>query len=319
VLGLRDILDSPEETRRLWQRTGSYQAVEALYDRILVYGHRDMFDAGALYGFNASMAAKLVYCGYLAPAPVAAGGPDGGDGSHATEAPEIHCPPAGAGEAGEARDPRGPCGHLIVATAGGGADAFPLLRACVEALRQMVSETAPAPRAVLVAGPLMPERQRIDLRRLASGLPIEVHWQVDDVPALLATADAVVAMAGYNTLVEAVAARRRIVAVPRRGPSAEQSMRADLFRRHGLVDVVPPDQLSAATLAAAIRRAVAAPPPPPFAMDGRNAVLRELTLLWEGRRAAEPVAAYGSLPTAVPPPQGAASSTPRPVHASPAP
>src|SRR5262245_49923995 len=44
VLGLRDILDAPEVTARVWEREGAYGALERYYDRVLVYGSREIFD-----------------------------------------------------------------------------------------------------------------------------------------------------------------------------------------------------------------------------------------------------------------------------------
>jgi predicted glycosyltransferase len=52
VLGLRDIVDEPERIRRAWTRDGSYELLDEVYDRILVYGQPDLFDVAAEYGLS---------------------------------------------------------------------------------------------------------------------------------------------------------------------------------------------------------------------------------------------------------------------------
>src|SRR5215510_7975042 len=44
VLGLRDILDSPEIISRRWRAEGAYEAIERYYDMVLVYGKQEVFD-----------------------------------------------------------------------------------------------------------------------------------------------------------------------------------------------------------------------------------------------------------------------------------
>jgi predicted glycosyltransferase len=68
VLGLRDVLDRPEVTRRQWLQDGSYRAIETLYDRILVYGDEAIFPTAELYGLSRCVPDRLVYCGYVGPA-----------------------------------------------------------------------------------------------------------------------------------------------------------------------------------------------------------------------------------------------------------
>ena len=86
-------------------------------------------------------------------------------------------------------------------------------------------------------------RHNIGLHHLAIAVPDEAtlnmladkvaaHPGVDlrrfhrDVPELLATVDSVVGMAGYNTVVELLASRRKGVLCPRQHPRREQELRA---------------------------------------------------------------------------------------------
>jgi predicted glycosyltransferase len=70
----------------------------------------------------------------------------------------------------------------------------------------------------------------------------------DALPWLQQSA-AVVTMAGYNTLSEALAARRKALAVPRPGPSCEQRMRARLFADRRLIAQLEPEALAPERLA----------------------------------------------------------------------
>ena len=49
VLGLRDIVDSPDVVRRLWEAEDVYNLLEHGYDQILVYGNRELFDVAEAY------------------------------------------------------------------------------------------------------------------------------------------------------------------------------------------------------------------------------------------------------------------------------
>ena len=66
---LRDILDTPETTRAIWQAQGYHDAIERYYDSVIVVGDRDIFDVAEAYAFPPSTTAKLSYAGYLNRAP----------------------------------------------------------------------------------------------------------------------------------------------------------------------------------------------------------------------------------------------------------
>src|SRR6266545_1686341 len=52
ALGLRDVVDPPEKVRRDWGRDGLFGVVERYYDRVLVYGMREVLDAAEAYGLS---------------------------------------------------------------------------------------------------------------------------------------------------------------------------------------------------------------------------------------------------------------------------
>ncbi|MDQ3978029.1 MAG: hypothetical protein M3314_00550 [Actinomycetota bacterium] len=225
VLGLRDILDRPEVVRQQWAFDGSFDAVNELYDAVLVYGERRLFDVAAAYGFSPRARALLRYCGYV-------------------------CHPPGSAARPPERRRRS---RVLLAVAGGGADAHPMLRATVDALRHL-------PRGwtgTVLTGPFMPEPLQADLQRRSHGLPLRVLRMSDDVPSLLSGADVIVTRAGYNTTAEACRAGVPTVLVPRPGPSHEQRLRARAFAAQGWVTAIEPEDADGERLAQAVMAAAA--------------------------------------------------------------
>jgi predicted glycosyltransferase len=229
VLGLRDILDAPEVVRRRWQVEGAYDAIERFYDTVLVYGKREVFDLAEQYGFSPSVAERLRYTGYV-------------------------CTPQAPRYTARVRAKYIPSSDgttkLIVAMAGGGADAYPMMRALLDALPTINARQRSF--LALIAGPFMPAEQRRDLEQRARGLPARVSVSVSDTLSYIAAADLTIAMAGYNTTMEILHSGKRAILIPRRGPSAEQRMRAQLFAGQGWVEMIDPDQLDVATVAAQV-------------------------------------------------------------------
>jgi predicted glycosyltransferase len=238
VLGLRDILDAPAVVRERWRLEGAYEAVERYYDRVRVYGSADVFDVAAEYDWPDGAMSKIQYCGYVcAPPP-----------SQVSESVRsLHL-------GGDARQ-----GRLVVAMAGGGADAYPLFDALLSAV-PAIQGAGPC-RVVLVTGPFLPAERRRELAARAQDLPVDIMISVSDPVSYAASADLVVAMAGYNTTAEILSVGTPALLVPRSGPSAEQQMRARLFAERGWVDWLRPQDLTAQALGLAVTAALEKPRP----------------------------------------------------------
>ncbi len=237
VLGMRDILDAPEIIRRHWRLEGAFDAVEKYYDEVLIYGSQDVFDVSKQYRWPAGAAGRLRYCGYVC-SPV---------------------PPASAQNPASARVRAShlngePEADLIVAMAGGGADAYGLFDTLLEAAPELGADRPTT--IVVVTGPFMPPAQREALARRA-GSRVHVLPEVSDSLSYLAAADLVVAMAGYNTTAEILRLGTPAVLVPREGPSAEQQIRAQLFAERGWVQWLAPAELTGPSLAGAVRNGLA--------------------------------------------------------------
>ena len=208
VLGLRDVLDDPLRARREWYEAATTEAVTDFYDQVWVYGDPRVYDPVAEYHLPASVAAKVRYTGYLAPAL--------GGGTHA-------------------RMPAGPYNLCLV---GGGQDG------CRLAAAFLAVEHPSGVAAVVVAGPYMASEERAALDALAAGrADRHVLGFVEDCAGLIRHARAVVAMGGYNTSVELLAHHSRALVVPRVRPRREQLIRAERLAALGLIDVCHPDTL----------------------------------------------------------------------------
>ena len=103
---------------------------------------------------------------------------------------------------------------------------------------------------------------------------------MSDPVSYAASADLVVAMAGYNTTAEILSVGTPALLVPRSGPSAEQQMRARLFAERGWVDWLQPQDLSAETLGRAVTEALYKPwattPVRPPDLSGRTVAAGQL-------------------------------------------
>lgn len=268
VLGLRDILDAPATVRRRWQLEGALEAVEQHFDDVLVYGSRDVFDVAAQYAWPEQVSGRLSYCGYVCSPP-----------SRAPVAPVRRR---------YLRQTEG--GQLVVAMAGGGADAYPLFEALMQAVPTLLSDRSVV--LVLVTGPFMPVAQRAELRRLARGLPVRLIPAVRDPLSYLGAADLMVGMAGYNTTAETLSLAGRALLVPRTGPSAEQQMRASRFAARGWVRWLRPELLSPGSLASAMLAALDSPADPritPPDLNGRRRAAAHLLGAAERSPPHEPV------------------------------
>jgi predicted glycosyltransferase len=234
VLLLRDILDSPGETSRVWRKNGCFEAIESYYDEVLVVGSPDIFDLRHEYQFPPFAAAKVRFCGYIARQP-------------------------GRLSRAEARRGLGVAESqpLVLVTAGGGEDGHSLIAASLAGLASL--QVAHRPRMHVVCGPEMRDTERAALHRAAAALPqVSLQDFSDDMMSLMAAADVVVAMGGYNTVCELLTLRKRAVVVPRVKPGQEQAIRAERMSALGLLRMLHPSRLTPGALMDAVHTEIAA-------------------------------------------------------------
>jgi predicted glycosyltransferase len=131
--------------------------------------------------------------------------------------------------------PSRPHPNLLVVAAGGGGDGAAVFEMGERLLHEhpdLIGIFAPGP----YAGPQAMRR----LGRIGSGRALVVS-PLDACGRWFSWAEAILCMAGYNSTLEALAAGRRPILIPRRTPRHEQAIRADWLAALGLADVVAPD------------------------------------------------------------------------------
>ena len=212
---LRDILDTAEATRRVWEAHDYHGAIDRFYDSVLVVGERQVFDMAETYAFPASTRAKLHYCGYI-------------DRTQTQfMLPNTH-------ETGGARK--------VLIHAGGGQDGVELMDAAIRAL-----ELAGPDRDFdcrIVGGPELDILNRARLSSRAQKLP-GVEWLdfSESMGQEIEAADLVVSMGGYNSICEILSYRKRAIIVPRSTPVREQRIRAEAMAKLGLLAMIPLEEL----------------------------------------------------------------------------
>lgn len=196
VLGLRDVVDAPRRVLKEWRRLHIWRLLDDVYSSVLVYGDRRMLTTAEELGLPDRLGERLQFTGYLG------------------------CPPPESGPQREAGIP------TILVTAGGGGDGHQMLRAYAAFLEDL---PAPAPfRSHIVTGPLLSQGRQEEMagRFARMGHPVSVSAFSPDLPALMARSAGVIAMGGYNTVVELLAADTPALIVPRVHPRLEQLLRA---------------------------------------------------------------------------------------------
>ncbi len=107
---------------------------------------------------------------------------------------------------------------------------------------------------LILTGPNMSDAEREMLRQRASSHPVDVLTSSREARAWVCRASLIVTMAGYNSLSEVLALRKKALVVPRSGPSREQRIRSQFFSERGLVHMLDPDRLTADRLTGELLR-----------------------------------------------------------------
>jgi len=234
VLGLRDIVDAPDVVCTDWTRQGIYEILERYYDKILVYGVKEVLNVKEAYNLTPRIASKVEYCGYV------------------TEQSVRRRP------AGEIKKELGIKGKFIIVTGGGGGDAFPLLQTFLASARYLPPHVS----SLVLTGPMMGSDDLSKLKALVNGRANVILKEfVKDFSSYLAASDGVVSMCGYNMASEILVHKTPAIVCPRtwrygehtKGNQAglewEQILRARALAKAGFVDLLEPEALKPKTLA----------------------------------------------------------------------
>jgi len=230
VCSLRDIIVAPAEPQR---QQDIVDRVRADFDAVLVHGDSAFIPLETSFPAASQIADRLVYTGYVGAEP-----PTGADRAKNRAKNSV-----GGGE--------------VLVSAGGGAVGGALLATALEARRRgCLADLGWR----LLAGPNLP---RAEFAALAERLPKRVVLERfrADFPELLRCCRVSISQAGYNTVLDILAARAAAVVVPfAAGRETEQQLRAERLAAKGVLEMVDERDLSPGRLAEAIERAIIAPP-----------------------------------------------------------
>jgi len=255
VLGVRDILDDPERTRKVLADNGSFEVIGEFYDEVWIYGCKAVFDTVSEYAFPEPVVHKTVYCGYLKRPTVAMERLDG--------------PPR------------------VLVTTGGGGDGSDVIEAYLTGLSCLPRNVALS--STVIFGPQMPQVRREEiLRRFDYMADVDFLDFEAEIANRYAQSDVVVSQAGYNTVCELLSFSRRAILVPRSEPVREQLIRARLMAERGCFECIEPQDLTPDTLLAKVREALnfSSITPTTLDLDGLPVIRDRVSALLNCRRRA---------------------------------
>lgn len=252
VVGLRDIIDEADRVRGEWDRLHTWDLLDEVADRIIVYGDPKILTTAEELGLPRLFPKKLRFVGYLGRPRLMTTPPHGSNGS-----------------------------PMILVTPGGGGDGQEVLRSYANFLEHLPTRAQFG--SVVVTGPLMSERRRHELLGRFRSLrqPVEVLTFVDGLDALLPRAAGVFAMAGYNTVTELLSARVPALLMPRVSPRREQLIRAERLARVADLEVCLPGRPNIDRISRFVDRVVAGGPTEEsdVSLDGVERTAAELSAL----------------------------------------
>ena len=220
LCSLRDIVVVPDEAAR---RRDIIDRVRADFDFVLVHGDPDFIPLDESFPAASEIADRIIYTGYIG----------------ASDQPDAKDETAGADE--------------VLVSIGGGAVGGTLLTTAVEARRRGCLNSLTWR---LLAGPNLPAGM---FEKLAGGLPAGVVLERyrREFPQMLRRCRVSVSQAGYNTILNILAARVPAVVVPFASErETEQRLRAERLAARGVLELVDEADLTPDLLSRAIERAI---------------------------------------------------------------
>ena len=211
VLGLRDVMDSPELLEEEWDQKQVLQKIASLYDDIWIYGPKDFWNPLKNLNVPKRVTDKSQYVGFLPrEIPVS-------DHTASHNLPQ----------------------NYILVTAGGGGDGADLMSMVLAAREYDRNLVYPL---VLIPGPFMKNEDREAIHHRANTLSNVIVIDFDnELEAVIDKATAIIGMCGYNTFCEIISFDKPALFVPRTKPRQEQLIRATRASELGLTRVLNAD------------------------------------------------------------------------------
>ena len=196
VLGLRDVMDSPELLEEEWRKKNVIKKVSSLYDDVWIYGPFDFWNPLQGLDIPDRLQEKTRYMGFL----------------------QREVPDSTRSEQNALPE------EYILVTAGGGGDGEAIMSWVLAAREYDRDLTYPL---LLVTGPFMKGEKHDEICRRAAELEnVSVIDFDNELESIVEQATAVVGMCGYNTFCEIISFDKPALYVPRTNPREEQLIRA---------------------------------------------------------------------------------------------
>ncbi len=227
ILGLRDIIDSPEEVKSLWEEKGIYRVMENSYDHILIYGTQSIYDPVTAYGFSETLKKKSTFCNYV------------GDTAHTLKKTETR----------KGKSNKRP---LVVVTIGGGDGAGEtVIGNYIDAIN--LHKVQVDFDSVIMTGAFLPREQYLKYVSAVRNLPVSIKTFMQSTAALLKRSDLVIATGGYNTITDILGFAKRALVIPRVMHRQEQRIRATRLAELGIIEYMAPENVTPELLFSKIR------------------------------------------------------------------
>lgn len=223
VLGIRDILDDPQVAQQEWLKSEGSLALKRYYSSMWVYGDQQVSDPTSAFSLSPDERAKIAFTGYLNPLDL-----------ETSSDPQLSLPPGLES-----------IGRYCLCQLGGGQDGFGLAKMFIKA------DYGNNRSGVLILGPFMDESSRSFLKsKSQSRKDLYVFDFASPMLPIIAKADCVVSLGGYNSVCELLSLQKRALVIPRTTPRTEQLIRARAMHNFGLLDYIKPDSLNTEKLSA---------------------------------------------------------------------
>jgi predicted glycosyltransferase len=209
ILGLRDVLDESTALADEWDRKEAVAAMSRFYSEIWVYGLRSIYNPLQGIDYPPAIDDRMHWTGYLRRDSIG-------------------------------QEPRDEDPYVLI-TPGGGGDGAMLVD---QVLKAYETDPTLSPRAHIIYGPFLAGQTRTDFEaRVAAlnGRVVTLGFE-SRMESLMAGADGVIAMGGYNTFCEILSFDKPAVIVPRKKPRLEQYIRASRAEELKLVKMLDPDR-----------------------------------------------------------------------------